>query len=125
MAAVTPTDRPKSVRNCCVIKVFGGVFYVVTLLFGLFCGCRGFCHRTESDLFLFLLLLSISKDGQLGTSLNDKRDDINFHITIFSFQSSYFPSLPAYGVLISQHILYARACSSYEFFYSEGSATFQ
>ena len=24
--AVTPTDRPKSVRNCCVIEVFGGVF---------------------------------------------------------------------------------------------------
>ena len=22
----TPTDRPKSVRNSCVIKVFGGVF---------------------------------------------------------------------------------------------------
>ena len=26
MTAVTPTDRPKSVRNRCVIKVFGGVF---------------------------------------------------------------------------------------------------
>ena len=25
MTAVTPTDRPKSVRNSCVIKVFGGV----------------------------------------------------------------------------------------------------
>ena len=24
--AVTPTDRPKLVRNSCVIKVFGGVF---------------------------------------------------------------------------------------------------
>ena len=34
MTAVTPTDRPKSVRNRCVIEVFGGVFYVVTLLFG-------------------------------------------------------------------------------------------
>ena len=32
---------------------FGGVFYVVTMLLGFFCGCRGFCHRTESDLFLF------------------------------------------------------------------------
>ena len=29
-------------------------FCVVTLLFGFFCGCKGFCHRTESDLFLFL-----------------------------------------------------------------------
>ena len=26
------------------------------MLFGFFCGCRGFCHRTESDLFLFILL---------------------------------------------------------------------
>ena len=26
MTAVTPTDRPKSVRNRCVIKVIGGVF---------------------------------------------------------------------------------------------------
>ena len=25
-AVVTPTDRPKSVRNRCVIKVFGDVF---------------------------------------------------------------------------------------------------
>ena len=53
---VTPTDRPKSVRNRYVIEVFGGVFVIFTLLLGLFCGCRGFCHRTESDLFLFLLM---------------------------------------------------------------------
>ena len=39
---LSPTDRPKSVRNRCVIKVFGGVFYVVTLLIGFFCWCRGF-----------------------------------------------------------------------------------
>ena len=26
MTAVTPTDRLKSVRNSCVIEVFGGVF---------------------------------------------------------------------------------------------------
>ena len=26
MAIVTPTDRPNSVRNGCVIEVFGGVF---------------------------------------------------------------------------------------------------
>ena len=54
VTAVTPTDRPRSVRNSCVIKVFGGVFMLSRCFFGLFCGCRGFCHRTESDLFLFL-----------------------------------------------------------------------
>ena len=62
------------------------------------------------------LLLSIGRDGQLRTSLYDKRDDFNFHITNFPFLSSNIPSSPAYGVFISQLIQYARACSSYECF---------
>ena len=49
------------------------------------------------------LLLSIESDGQLRTSLYDKRDDFNFHITNFPFLSSNIPSSPAYGVFISQH----------------------
>ena len=36
MAIVTQTDRPKSVRNRCVIEVFGSVFRVATLLFVFF-----------------------------------------------------------------------------------------
>ena len=52
------------------------------------------------------LLLSIESDGQLRTSLYDKRE----------FLSSNIPSSPAYGVFISQLIRYARACSSYECF---------
>ena len=62
------------------------------------------------------LLLSIESDGQLRTSLYDKRDDFNFHITNFPFLSSNIPSSPAYDVFISQLIRYARACSSYECF---------
>ena len=62
------------------------------------------------------LLLSIGRDGQLRTSLYDKRDDFNFHITNFPFLSSNIPSSPAYGVFISQLNRYARACSSYECF---------
>ena len=62
------------------------------------------------------LLLSIGRDGQLRTSLYDKRDDFNFHITNFPFLSTNIPSSPAYGVFISQLIRYARACSSYECF---------
>ena len=58
------------------------------------------------------LLLSIGRDGQLHTSIYDKRDDFNFHITNFPFLSSNIPSSPAYGVFISQLIRYARACSS-------------
>ena len=51
------------------------------------------------------LLLSIGRDGQLHTSIYDKRDDFNFHITNFPFLSSNILSSPAYG-----------ACSSYECF---------
>ena len=48
------------------------------------------------------LLLSIGRNGQLHTSLYDKRGDFNFHITNFPFLSSNIPSWPAYGVFISQ-----------------------
>ena len=72
---------------------------------------------TESNTSASLdLLLSVGRDGQLHTSLYDKRDDFNFHITNFPFLSSNIPSSPAYGVFISQLIRYARACSSYECF---------
>ena len=62
------------------------------------------------------LLLSIGRDGQLHTSIYDKRDDFNFHITNFPFLSSNIPSSPAFGVFISQLIRYSWACSSYECF---------
>ena len=60
------------------------------------------------------LLLSIGRGGQLHTSIYNKRDDFNFHITNFPFLSSNIPSSPAYGVFISKLIRFARACSSYE-----------
>ena len=50
------------------------------------------------------LLLSIGRDGHLHTSIYDKRDDFNFHITNFTFLSSNIPSSPAYSVFISQLI---------------------
>ena len=45
------------------------------------------------------LLLSIERDGLLHTSIYDKRDDLNFHITNFPFLSSNIPSSPAKGFL--------------------------
>ena len=33
---------------------FGGVFMLSRCFLDFVCGCRGFCHRTESDLVLFL-----------------------------------------------------------------------
>ena len=58
MDVVTPTDRPYSVRNRCVIELVCGVVCVVTLPFLHFCWCRGFCHRTESDILLFVCMWS-------------------------------------------------------------------
>ena len=55
-------------------------------------------------------------DGLLHTSLFDKRDAFNFHITDFLFLSSYIQSLSACGVFISQPTRYVGACSSYECF---------
>ena len=58
VALVTPTDRPKSVRNRCVIELFVALFVLsLCMPFWHFCWCRGFCHRTDSDLFLFLQIL--------------------------------------------------------------------
>ena len=75
-------------------------------------------ETTESNISASYLdlLLSIESDGQLRTSLYDKRDDFNFNITNLPFLSSNIPSSPAYGVFISQLIRYARACSSYKYF---------
>ena len=89
VAVVTPTGRPKSVRNRCVIELFCGVVCVVTLPFWHFCWCRGFCHRTESDLFLFSFKTSsgvVEKHMQFGA---DK----------YLLWPFYFYILPCYMIL--------------------------
>ena len=62
VAVVTPTDRPKSVRNCCLIELFCCVVCVVTLPFWHFCWCMGFCHRTGSYLLLFVFVCKYPND---------------------------------------------------------------
>ena len=42
VALVTPTDRPKSVCNCCLIELFCGVVCVVTCPFDISVGVGGF-----------------------------------------------------------------------------------
>ena len=42
MAAVTPTDRPKSVNNRCVIDIFGGVFVLLLFPFDISVDIRAF-----------------------------------------------------------------------------------
>jgi hypothetical protein len=70
---------------------------------------------TESDKSASYLdnLLNIDSNGRLTTSLYDKRDDFDFAIANFPFLYSTIPLSPAYGVYISQLILYARAFFAY------------
>ena len=55
VTAVTPTDRPKSVRNSCVIKVFGGVFMLSRCFLDCSVGVGVFVTRLSqiSSLFSF------------------------------------------------------------------------
>jgi hypothetical protein len=59
-------------------------------------------------------ILEIDSEGRLGTKLYDKRDDFNFLIVNFPFIYSNISAPPAYGVYISQLILYSRAYGSYQ-----------
>ena len=54
MTVVTPTDRPKSVRNCCVIEVFGGVF-VLSFCFDFSVGIGVFIIGLSQISFFFSL----------------------------------------------------------------------
>ena len=67
VALVTPTDRPKSVCNCCLIELFCGVVCVVTLPLWHFCWYSGFCHRTGSDLLLFVFQNTTSPKSKFCT----------------------------------------------------------
>ena len=60
----------------------------------------------------------------MRTSLDDKRDDFNFHFTNIPLLSSNIASSQVYNVFIAQLIWYAMACSSDECFFSESGATF-
>ena len=56
MTTVTPNDRAKSIRNCCVIGCFDGDFVLLVYRIKFSVGIRAFVlpGRTESDLFFFL-----------------------------------------------------------------------
>ena len=66
------------------------------MLFGFFCGCRGFCQRTESDLFLFLFL-SESEFSLLGRL---------FHNTL------YFKELAKFDYILTSNENATPKCSS-------------
>ena len=76
-------------------------------------------ESTTSDSYLDVRM-SIGRDGQLQTSIYEKRDYFNFHITNVPFLSSNIPSSPAYGLIR----IYTPGLAP-RMFYFEGQATFQ
>ena len=62
MAIVTPADRPKSVRNRCVIEVFGGVLFVLSRCFldfsvGVSASVIGLSQISSFSLYIFVTLV--------------------------------------------------------------------
>ena len=70
------------------------------------------------------LLLSIGRDGQLHTSIYDKRDDFNFHITNFPVRVVIFHHRRPMAVFIPQLIRYAPGLLLLWMFYSGGPGDF-
>ncbi len=62
------------------------------------------------------LMISITRNGELESSLYDKRDEFNFKIVNFPYLDSNIPVKPAYGVYNSQLVRYTRACTHYKDF---------
>ncbi|KAK3096998.1 hypothetical protein FSP39_005494 [Pinctada imbricata] len=57
-------------------------------------------------------------NGEIHTSVYDKRDDFGFNIVNFPWLDGDVPRLPSYGIYISQLIRYARACTDVLDFHS-------
>ena len=75
-----------------------------------------------------VLLLSIGRDGQLHTSIYDKRDDFNFHITNFRSWVAIFQPRPHMASLFRSYFAAYTVCPGLLMawmFSSEGDATFK
>ena len=84
MTAVTPTDRPMSVRNRCVIEVFGGVCLLSRCFWGFSVGVGPFVigHRIRSLPFFlddFLKMHMLAKKYYNIPYYNGSDDDAYFH----------------------------------------------
>ena len=66
---------------------------------------------TDGSAWYLDLHLQIDRTWRLRTKLYNKRYDFNFPIVNFPFMCSNIPTVPAYGLYISQFIRYSRVCS--------------
>ena len=81
VAIVTPTDRPKSVRNRCVIEVFGGVFVLSRCFLDFSVGVGAFViglSQISSFSLLFILMYKKLTTGRFITKTCIVCDSISF-----------------------------------------------
>ena len=135
VAVFTLTDRPKSVCNCCLIELF---VCVVTLLFWHFCWCtcRGFCHKTKSDLlFVMITPLTIStctciwlnliyiRSSPFGFQLNDVDAG---GATVFPNLNARIPVVKVYDViLLQQNFLWIWTSEIFRYLYKTKDMTYK
>ena len=87
ITVVTPTDRPKSVRNRWVIEVLVA-FLCFPLVFEFSVGIGFFCHRTESDLlFLFMLISRLAHIQWHPPTVRLFNQTMNFYAKVSNYRA--------------------------------------
>ena len=103
-------DRNKFAHNRCVIQVLV-TFLCCQLVFEFSVGIEAFVIGLSQISFFFFFLRGV--DCKLHSSMYDKRDDFNFHITNFPFLSGDIPCLPVCCIFVTRLTGCVPACYSY------------
>ena len=85
-----------------LLKFFVAFFGVVTLLFGFFCRYSGFCHRTESDLILFLL----GGSARLNSNVHQYKKQIRQAVAAIVFQCLKIFKIHLHIYNVKSHLQY-------------------
>ena len=124
-----PTDLLKSARNRCVIEVFSGVL-CCQLYFWIFRWYRGFCHRTESNIFLFpsFDFTFVARSGKVepvnrltNTSYFNRPSEVGTHCgnrcvnRTFRWLFFYFVTLLSFNLMLVSFFIWGRGAESYLF----------
>ena len=83
MSIVTPTDCPKSVRNCCVIEVFGGVFVLLCYFLDFSVGVGTFVIGLSQISSFFTFVECIHKTYRFMLTLWSRKYHLIFKVKIW------------------------------------------
>ena len=101
MAVVTPTDRPKSVHNLCVMDVFAGVFVLSYCFLNFSVGVAAFVTVLSQISFL-----SRERIASIITNLITSAVSYRWYIIFFKFSKIFF-SFSEYKLIIKIHLCFS------------------